>query len=714
MNIRHLLVAVPLISVSFLLQSALWVPTYDHPNAGGTRRLTTYIEAGIGDAKILNPILSADGASSNVEQLVFEGLIDVDENQNWVGDLAQGWDTLEDAYLAVLPGRHLPGGEPARAETVARRAREALDGGRLAGLADAVRGVSVLPAEERRRTLAITETGADGRPVQREVAVRVAVPPRVAFHLSRVVQDLFERLEPVLGAELLDEGGVESRIHTDDPKDLEALAPRMAELLSVREHNPVLVFHLRHGVRWHDGQPFTAADVKFTYDAIMDPRNLSPRTSSFEPVKAVVVVDDHTVRVVYKRLYSPAIIAWSIGIIPEHLLSQRALEREMDRRGIRGEARKSFGLRNSESVRHPVGTGPFRFAEWQPDEYIHLQRNEDYWKPPAEYSDVYFRVIPEYVTQEVEFRSGAIDYYAALPHQVARYRDDPRYQSISSITAAYTYIGYNLRNPLFQDVRVRRALGMAIDVDELIRYVLYGEAERVSGPFYKNTPFYDPETPPLPYDPEGAKRLLAEAGWTPGPDGILQKDGKRLEFKLITNNGNLQRKAVMTIAQNAWRRIGIDVRTQAFEWTVFLEDFVNSLQFDAVVLGWSGGALDPDKYQLWHSSQTGPYQLNFVGYRNPEADDLILRIRREYDPEVQRRLCHRLHRIIAADQPYTFLYAPRTTRVLDRKIVIVDRDPQAPGGERYRKIYATKSGEITYWFERWRKLPHEPVFGPEG
>ena len=122
----------------------------------------------------------------------------------------------------------------------------------------------------------------------------------------------------------------------------------------------------------------------------------------------------------------------------------------MDRRGITGEARETFGLKQSETASHPIGTGPFRFVDWQKDEYIHLARFDDYWEGPAELSDVYLRVVPDLVTQEVEFRAGAVDTYGALPHQVARFKADPRYQTISTVTAAYSYIGYNLRKPIFQ------------------------------------------------------------------------------------------------------------------------------------------------------------------------------------------------------------------------------------------------------------------------
>lgn len=714
MTTKRWLVAIPVFVVALLLQSALWVPTYETQAAANVARLTTYIDLGIGDAQILNPILSADSASTQVQSHVFNGLIDVDEELRWKGDLAESWETTEEATLAVLPGRRLPDGTAASAALVATRIRAALAGGALADLAPDVDAVVVVPEETNDVDVSIVDSSEAGEPVERRVPARIDVPERVKFVLRRVVSDLFERLRPVLGDALLAQEGAEARIHPRgdvDPKDRDALVAKSAELLPVAEHNPIITFALRRGVRFHDGHPFDSGDVKFTYEAIMDPKNASPRTSSYEPVKRLEVPDEHTVRVVYRNLYSPAITTWSMGILPEHLMNDAALAREAERRGLDAEARARFSLRQSETAQHPIGTGPFRFVTWKRDEYVELERNEDYWKGPSEMKRIFLRVVPDQVTQEVEFRAGAADAYTAQPHQAARYREDERYQTISTPVNNYSYIAFNLRRPIFQDVRVRRALAMAIDVDELIEHVLYGEGQRVSGPYYVNTPYYDWDTPLVPHDPEGAKRLLALAGFRPGPDGILAKDGERLAFKLITNNGNPQRKAIMTVAQDAWRRIGVEVVTQAFEWTVFLSQFVNALDFDAIVLGWTGGDLDPDIYPIWHSSQTHPFQLNFGGYRSAEADALIDAIRIEYDEARQIELAHRLHRRIAEDQPYVFLYAPRATQVLERRLVIVEHD--ATGAERYRRIRALH-GRISFFFESWRKLSEDPVFAEDG
>jgi len=468
------------------------------------------------------------------------------------------------------------------------------------------------------------------------------------------------------------------------------------------------VFHLRPDVQFHDGHVFDARDVKFTYEAIMNPKNLSPRISDYEPVKQVDVIDPLTVRIVYKRLYSPALGTWSMGILPEHLLNDKTIRDEASRLGKDPE---KFSMRQSNFNRNPIGCGPFIFREWRSDQYITLERFEDYWEGPANYKRYIYRIIPDLLTQEMEFYAGTIDNYGVQPHQVERLKSDPAYQSFSGPSFGYTYIGYNIRREPFNDHRVRMALSMAIDVEKIIKYVIHGQGERITGPFVKQTDYYNHDIELIPYDPERALSLLREAGWKRNKEGWLEKDGKRFQFTLISNSGNDLRKAILTIAQDAWKKIGIDVRTDLLEWSVFIQERVDKADFDALILGWRMG-IEPDLYQIWHSSQTNPYQLNFVGFKNQEADDLIIKIRQEYDHDQQVAYCHKLHDIIAREQPYTFLYVDRWTAVLDKRIVIKETDPA--GDVRYRKITPTKTGTFTFYFNKWIKLPETPSFALDG
>ncbi len=709
MTTRRLLIGLPIIVLLFLLQSYFWVPTYKEQTRGNPERLQEYVTASIGDAQLLNPILSADSASSDINGLVFEGLLDYDENLNFRPRLATSWEIYEEAYFYVNEEGAVAGLGKMDAQGLTRLIKQARreHSDRKDSLSRSlsnIERVEILPPRQFQHQ--ISETAPDGK--KTKVRLLISAPARIKISLSRVDQDLFGNLTQVIGADYFSSFRAD-RFVVVEPAEFNAKKKEYAKsYLPATEHNPVIIFNLRPGVKFHDGHIFDSHDVKFTYDSIMDPANVSPRLPDYEPVKTVEVLDPLTVRIVYKRLYSPALGTWMMGILPEHLLNRAALREEARGRDLDPE---TMSIRQSSFNRSPVGCGPFIFRQWKSDQYIKLARFEDYWEGPPNYLRYAYRIVPDMLTQEMEFYAGTVDSYGVQPHQVHRLKDDPRYQSFSGLTFGYTYIGYNLRREPFDDVRVRKALGMAVDVDKIIRYVLYGQGERITGPFPKQTDFYNHDIQPLSYDPEGALRMLAKAGWKPNKQGWLEKNGKRLEFTLITNQGNNIRKAILSIVQDSWRKIGVDVRTDLLEWAVFIQERVNKLDFDALVLGWAMG-IEPDLYQIWHSSQTGPYQLNFVGFENREADDLIIKIRQEYDRDRQVASCQRLHEIIAEQQPYTFLYVGKWTALLDKRIVIMERD--SAGQVRYEKIKPTKTGSYTFYFNKWIKLPEVPTFEPEG
>jgi len=697
MNIRRFLIAAPTLVLLVLLASYFWAPSYEDQTRGNPDRLNQFITASIGDASLLNPVLSSDSTSSKINALVFEGLIDRDEELHFRGRVAERWQVYEHAYFFC--NEDTPTARWGKIDNhalVSELRSLLLKGGPQWGH---VTDVILLAPTSSEQTISLKAGDAE-----RNVVLRIKAPEAIRISLNKVDQMLFERLAPILGQDYFDAFDPTAHIRTDDDIPRTELAAMARRLLPSTRHNPVIEFYLRPGVQFHDGHPLTAEDVAFTYRAIMNPKNFSPRMPDFEPVKSVEVIDPLTIRFVYKRLYSPALATWGMGILPAHLLDEEAMRAEaIDS----GKDPDSFTMRQSRFNRNPVGSGPFVFHEWKSDQFLQLERFDGYWEGPPNYHRYVLRIIPDMLTQEMEFYAGTIDNYSVLPHQVARLEKDTRFQNFSGIALGFTYIGYNLRRPPFDDTRVRRALGMAIDRQEIIDYVLYGQGESITGPFAKQTDYYNHAIEPLPYDPQGALALLAEAGWTPGPDGYLQKEGRRMAFTLITNNGNPLRKAVLAIAQDAWKKIGIQVETDLLEWSVFIQKRVHELDFDALVLGWSLG-IDPDLYQIWHSSQSAPYQLNFVGFNNPEADDLIIKIRQEYDHATQVAYCHRLHHIIAEAQPYTFLYVGRWTAVLDKRIV---RKIVTAEGEAINKpITPTPTGSYTFHFNQWIKLPKEPAF----
>ena len=709
MTIKRLLIFAPLVLIVILLQSYFWVPTYEQETRGNPERLSTYVTASTGDASLLNPILSADSASSEIESRVFEGLIDRDQNLRFRGRVASSWELYEEAFFYVNPQVPPTGTDTTDPQSVAELIRSAKASNapvdpKLRATLDRITDITVLPPHRFSATRKAVDS--ETTPAA-DITFTVDAPARIKLILSEVDQDLFDHLRSLLGKSYFEAFEDARYLHPDQPMPAEHLDAYAKDILPSTEQNPVIVFHLRAGVRFHDGHPVEADDVRFTYDAIMNPQNLSPRTSDYEPVKTVEVIDPLTIRIVYKRLYSPAMGTWQMGILPEHLLNRKALRKEAH---VRGLDPQNFSIRDSSFNRRPVGCGPFKFKEWKSDQYIILDRFQEYWDGPPNYKAFAYRIIPNVLTQEMEFYAGTVDSYSVQPYQVARLRADPLFQSFSGLSFGYTYIGYNMRREPFNDRRVRLALGMAIDVDKIIRYVLYGQGERITGPFPKQTDYYDKNIPPLPYDPQEALRLLAEAGWKRNAQGWLEKNGKRLSFTLITNSGNDIRKSVLAIAQDAWKQIGIDVSTDLLEWSVFIQERINKLDFDAIVLGWSMG-IDPDLYQIWHSSQTKPNLLNFVAFKNKAADDLIVKIRQEYNHQKLVADCHRLHAIIAEAQPYTFLYVGKWTAVLDKRIVIKTVDDD--GKPVYEKITPTKTGNFMFYFNKWIKLPEFPVFNAE-
>ena len=710
MTTKRILIFAPLILTLILVQSYLWVPTYEQQAKGNPERLNQYINASTGDAAILIPILSADSASSEIEGKVFEGLIDRDEDLSFRGRLATAWRIYEEAYFYINASAAIPERGRISPQAIVEllqnsKQEQNISPPALKQTLGNIRSISLI--EPQTYTLTKSDRAPSESKKQNEIKISVSAPARVKLVLDEVDQELFTNLKHLLGEKYFSSFHGHQFLTTQPPLDEEKLSIFVREILPATEHNPVIVFNLRENVKFHDGHIFDADDVKFTYDAIMDPRNLSPRLADYEPVKKLEVIDPLTVRIVYKRLYSPAIGTWGMPILPEHLLNSQALKAEAL---ALGQDVQNFTMRQSGFSRHPIGCGPFMFREWKSDQYIILDRFEDYWEGPPNYKKYIFRVIPDLLTQEMEFYAGTIDNYGVQPHQVKRLKEDPNYQSFSGTSFGYTYIGYNMRREPFDDIRVRQALSMAIDVDKIIKYVIYNQGERITGPFLKQTDFYNHDIKPMPYNPEGALKLLAQAGWQRNAEGWLEKDGKRMQFKLITNNGNDIRKAILSIAQDSWKQIGIDVRTDLLEWAVFIQERVNKLDFDALVLGWSMG-IDPDLYQIWHSSQTGFNQLNFVGFKNKEADDLIIKIRQEYNHAQQVEYCHRLHEIIAHEQPYTFLYVGKWTAILDKRIFIRVVDDNEIIS--FKKITPTKTGSYSFHFNKWIKLAEMPEITPE-
>jgi peptide/nickel transport system substrate-binding protein len=280
------------------------------------------------------------------------------------------------------------------------------------------------------------------------------------------------------------------------------------------------------------------------------------------------------------------------------------------------------------------------------------------------------------------------------PLQYHRQTDTPffreNYSKFKYPGFGYAYIGYNLESPLFSDQRVRNAIGMAVNRREIIDVTLMGLGKISTGPFLPGTWGYNESVAEPLFDPEGSKRLLAEAGWRDSNgDGILDKDGNKFSFTILTNQGNEQRKMACEIIQRRLRDIGVEMKIQVIEWGTFLKEFIDKKRFEAVLLAWQLSR-DPDIYDIFHSSKTEPGEFNFVSYHNDEVDGLLEQGRRLFPEKERAPIYHRVHEILAEEEPYTILYVAEALPILHKRFRGVEMAP-AGIGHNFIKWYVPKS-----------------------
>ena len=415
----------------------------------------------------------------------------------------------------------------------------------------------------------------------------------------------------------------------------------LAESWELSKDGLVITFHLRKAIKWHDGYPFTARDVLYTYQVTIDPKTPTAYSGDFLKVKKAEVLDDYTFRVTYDKPFAPALMSWGTTILPRHLLEGK-------------------DITTSPLARHPIGTGPYVFKEWVPGQKIVLISNPDYFEGRPYIDGFIMRIIPDTATMFLELRANGIDRMNLTPLQYTRQTENnlfrKNFNKYKYLSFSYTYLGYNLKNPLFADKRVRQAIAYAINKDEIIEGILLGLGKEATGPYKPGTWVYNSNVKAYPYSPQKAKELLAAAGWKDADgDGILDKDGQPFVFEIITNQGNETRAKCAEIIQRRLSEIGIKVKIRVLEWAAFVNDFINKRRFDATILGWTI-PLDPDIYDVWHSSKTGPQELNFISYKNDEVDRLIEKGRDTFDQKERKKYYDRIQEILAEDQPYTFLY----------------------------------------------------------
>jgi peptide/nickel transport system substrate-binding protein len=425
----------------------------------------------------------------------------------------------------------------------------------------------------------------------------------------------------------------------------------LAESWDISKDGLVITFHLKKGVKWTDGVEFTADDVMYGYKTIIDEKTPTAYSEDYKQVKKAEVLDRYTFRVTYEKPFAPALSSWasSLVILPKHLLEGKDITK-------------------SELARNPVGMGPYKLKRWVPGQELVLNSNKEYFDGRPYIDQFVYRIIPDPATMFLELQTGGIDMMGLTPIQYTKQTETDffraNFHKFRYPVFAYTYMGFNLRHPFFKDKRVRQAIAYAIDKSEIIDVVLFGLGSPATGPYVPNTWPYNPNVKKYGYNPDKARQLLKEAGWVyKDGDGILYKDEKPFSFTILTNMGNKLRMNTATIIQWKLAQIGIKVEIRALEWSTFINEFVDKRRFEAVILGWSIG-LDPDQYDIWHSSKTKEKEFNFVGYNNPEVDELLEKGRRTFDIKERKKAYGKIQEILSEDLPYIFLYVPDATPIV--------------------------------------------------
>lgn len=438
------------------------------------------------------------------------------------------------------------------------------------------------------------------------------------------------------------------------------IEPCLAEKWKVSKDGKTITYYLRRGVKFHDGVEFMANDVLFTYQVYTDKTVNTPEGAMYQDVKSVEVMGPYEVKVTFKRPFALALSLFDT-ILPKHLLEGQ-------------------DINTSDFGRHPIGTGPYKFVEWKTDQRIVLQANPDYWEGAPHIKKFVMRVIPDQSTQFLELLDGGLDCVGAWLHgtlsaeQYVLQSNTPKLKNYYNVykthSLEYTYIGWNELNPLFSDKKVRQALTMAIDRNAIIQNAMNGLADVCTGPFPYGSWATNPKVQPWPYDPEKARKLLKEAGWKMGADGLLHKKiankDTPFRFTLILTQGKVDRERSATIIQQQLKKVGIQVDIRILEWTALLSQYLEPKKFDACIMGWSLNP-DPDCYTIFASTQTGQYQQNMVSYKNKKVDGLLLQGRQTLDQAKRQKIYWQIHSLLSEDQPYTFLYIPDQLTAIHRR-----------------------------------------------
>lgn len=448
---------------------------------------------------------------------------------------------------------------------------------------------------------------------------------------------------------------------TIDPFTLEPVG-LLAEAWEANETQDVWTLYLRDGVTWHDGEQFTADDVKFTYELHMNPDTGSSYTSDLSSkIASIDVIDDLTVQFTLNQPLVDFLADLGVyGIVAEHIWADVPA----------AEVKQDGGATGQDPAR-VVGTGPFMFSEWVTGEQATAVRYDDYWNGAPALDEYIYKVVPDQAAGAQQLKTGEIDFMQGLPPSSASEFEGTDVEVIAADRLSFTFFGYNLdpaRDNVFQDVEVRQALIYALDREAMVDEIQYGFAQVAIGTMPPLSWAYNPDGIELtyPYDVDMANQLLDEAGWTLGSDGVREKDGKRLEFTMYTNAGNNVREQYLVAAQEYWNEIGVAMTPQLEPFPELVDRITETHDFDIFLIGF-GWSATPDQSAMF---STDAYEggFNFGKYSNPEVDALLQEALSEPDQETRIELYTEMQNLVLADAPVAILDFPQMPTGVNQRL----------------------------------------------
>ena len=419
-----------------------------------------------------------------------------------------------------------------------------------------------------------------------------------------------------------------------------------------------ITFNLKQDIKWADDKPFTCEDVLFTWKKVTDPDTRTPYGSDYQLVSSASCANNHIFIAEYDEPYAPALETWaSLHILPQHLLRDENINDTY------------FSL-------NPTGSNYYALDEWTTGQQVKLKTNPNsvHGRPLLEKKIT--RIIPDLSSQFMELIAGNIDLMNINPIQYSRVFPsrselNDKINLYKEMGNGYTYFGFNLKKKPFDDVNIRKAISYAVNKEEIINGVLLGLGEEITSPYKPGTFWENKSINKISFDVSKSRELLEKSGYQLNANNIYEKDGKPLAFEILTNQ-NKQREMTAVLIQRRLQDIGIDVSIRVIEWASFVNRFIKTGEFEAVVLGWSL-SLDPDQYSIWHSSQQGPGQFNFIGYNNPRVDTLLENGRKELNNKKRKQIYDEFSQIIYDEQPIIYLYAGYGLTAIHKKIKGVNK-----------------------------------------